>query len=74
MSTVRVAIDVDIDDLMYDVDDEYLLKEVKSRGLSNPAELTREDVQYLIGKLDDEPIASMGDDIRAKLVRLRMDI
>lgn len=74
MSTVTVTFDVDVDDLLDDVDNEYLLEEMRARGLDNPADFSREEVQYLIDKLDDEPVASVGDAIRTKLVQLRMEV
>ena len=71
---MEIKVNIEIDDIVDQLDDQYILDIVEERGLYNPADFSREEIQYLIDKLEDEPIATVGDDIRARLVLWKMEV
>lgn len=71
-----ISIDVDIDDIIGDIDDDFLVYELEQRGYTVDKRLEiksfdREDYDYIIEILDKQPVSWYTHRIRDKLFQAR---
>ena len=79
MSTIRVHAEVDLDDVLYEVDDEDLIEEIQNRGyncskniIDPEVLLTKEELDLIIAHIDirERPIHWEWQRIRDKLMKM----
>jgi len=83
MITITTDVDIEIEDIIDDVfeslPDDVILREVEDRGYEIreegevPSYLTKDDLIYLIGVLDQLPWSVDKEQVRAKLVEQMAD-
>jgi hypothetical protein len=77
MSTIRVHAEVDLDDVLYELDDEDLIEELQNRGYNCSKDtidpevlLTKEEIDLLIAHIDirERPLDWVWQRVRDKLM------